>query len=461
MKSKKTIKGGNSSAQYLFKKGGASTGEPSAFQAVVQDIFNKYGVIFIAMIFICVVAIYALLNQNTVELYIWNYMLAILFPLLIIFAMILNINGNFESMVLFFKILGGIGLVFGFVYIYTLIAGKFQFVSGYVKYIIYTVIGLLGLAILYKSFLNYLSKLQGWPGFIAQLIFYIPCMLYDLLLYILDELKIAPKSAYVILAIEFILIVLFFFVPWIVNITTNNSSNGKLLLNRPVFLDKETEIANGDDLIVPVSLQDLSNPNDRNLYRTNYCISMWVYVDPQPSTNFAYSKETSILTYGFTDNDGIQYVKPMIKYYGGGDGRDQLEQRNKYVFYFYKYEDLEGTKEDKDMTYYDVSLPNQKWNQIVLNYNRNVVDLFINGNLERSFFLKDNLPVYNSSDKITVGEDKGLRGAICNVMYYHHPLSQEEIATSYNLMVNKNPPTNPYADSVVNKKEEKKEENDK
>jgi len=455
MKIKKSIKGGNSNTP-RSSKGGAQSNETSAFQAVFQDVFNNYGVIFIVMIFICVVAIYALLNQNTVEIYIWNYMLAILLPLLMIFVMILNINGNFDSMVLFFKLLGGIGLVFGIIYIYTLIAGKVQFVSGYVKYIVYTIIGLLGLAILYKSFLNYLSKLQGWPGFIAQLIFYIPCMLYDFLLYILDDLKLTPASTYIIFAIEVVLIVLFFLVPWIVNITTNNNTNGKLLLNAPVFLDKETEIANSDDLIVPITLQDLSNPTDRHLYRTNYCISMWVYVDPLPSTNYAYSKETAILTYGFTDNSGKQYVKPMIRYYGGGDGRDQLEQRNKYVFYFYKYEDLGVKREDKDMTYYDISLRNQKWNQIVLNYNRNVVDLFINGNLERSFDTKDNLPVYNPSDKITVGEENGLRGAICNVMYYHHPLSQEEIATSYNLMVNKNPPINPYADSVVNKKQDNK-----
>jgi hypothetical protein len=436
-----------------MKKGGASSSETTAFQAILQDIFTKYGVVFITMIFICVVAIYGLLNQNTVENYIWYYMIGLLLPLLMIFAMILNINGDFESMVLFFKLLGGIGLVIGLVYIYTLLAGKLQFVGGYVKYAVYAIIGLLGLAIIYKSFINYLSRLQGWPGFIAQLIFYIPCMLYDFLLYILDDLKLTPSSAYIILAIEFVLIVLFFFAPWILNINTNNNKNGKLLLNSPVFLDKETEIANGDELIVPVSLQDLSNPDDRNLYRSNYCISMWVYVDPMPSTNYAYSKETAILTYGYTDENGTQYVKPMIRYYGGGDGRDQLEQRDKYVFYFYKYDNLGGVKEDKDMTYYDVSLPNQKWNQIVLNYNRNVVDLFINGNLERSFFLKDNLPLYNPSDKITVGEEKGLRGAICNVMYYYRPLSQEEIATSYNLMVNKNPPINTYADSVVNKKE--------
>jgi hypothetical protein len=455
MKLKKT-RGGKGGSFVLSQKGGASNDEPTAFQAVVQDIFNKYGMIFLAMIFICIIAIYALLNQNTIEMYIWNYMLAILLPLLMIFAMILNLNGNSESMMLFFKLIGGIVLVAGIVYIYTLIAGKVQIVSGYVKYMVYAVIGLLGLAILYKSFLNYLSKLQGWPGFFAQLIFYIPCMLYDFLLYILDDMKLTPSSAYIILALEAILILLFFFVPWIVNMTTNNNTNGKLLLNKPAFLDKETEIANSDDLIVPVSLQDLSNPDDRHLHRANYCISMWVYVDPLPSTHYAYSKETAILTYGFTDEKGTQYVKPMIRYYGGGDGKDQLEQRNKYVFYFYKYKNLGGLKEDKEMMYYDVSLPNQKWNQIVLNYNRNVVDLFINGNLERSFLMKDHLPMYNPADKITVGEENGLRGAICNVMYYHHPLSQDEIATGYNLMVNRNPPTNPYADSVVDKREKTK-----
>jgi hypothetical protein len=154
MKLKKT-KGGKSGSFVLLQKGGASSNETSAFQAVVQDIFTKYGIVFLTMIFICIVSIYALLNQNTIENYIWYYMMALLLPLLMIFAMILNINGNFESMVLFFKILAGVGFVVGLVYIYTLIAGKVQFVSGYVKYAVYTIIGLLGLAILYKSFINY------------------------------------------------------------------------------------------------------------------------------------------------------------------------------------------------------------------------------------------------------------------------------------------------------------------
>jgi hypothetical protein len=34
---------------------------------------------------------------------------------------------------------------------------------------------------------------------------------------------------------------------------------------------------------------------------------------------------------------------------------------------------------------------------------------------------------------ITVGDDNGVEGAIKNVVYYHHPLSQDEIINVYNL----------------------------
>ena len=42
------------------------------------------------------------------------------------------------------------------------------------------------------------------------------------------------------------------------------------------------------------------------------------------------------------------------------------------------------------------------------------------------------MPVYNDLDPITIGEENGLDGGICNVVYYRHPLSPEQIAMSYN-----------------------------
>ena len=42
------------------------------------------------------------------------------------------------------------------------------------------------------------------------------------------------------------------------------------------------------------------------------------------------------------------------------------------------------------------------------------------------------MPQYNDLDQITVGEENGLDGAICNITYYRHPLTPEQIALSYN-----------------------------
>ena len=76
----------------------------------------------------------------------------------------------------------------------------------------------------------------------------------------------------------------------------------------------------------------------------------------------------------------------------------------------------------------------KKWNQIVLNYNRNNVELYINGKIERTFSMTKNMPEYNDLDTITIGQENGLDGGICNVVYYKHPLSADQIALSYNSM---------------------------
>ena len=137
----------------------------------------------------------------------------------------------------------------------------------------------------------------------------------------------------------------------------------------------------------------------------------------------------------------------MIRYYGGGGGDDQQIERNKFVFYFSRYPPVEQYTANAH-TFYDLTLPNQKWNQIVLNYNRNIVDLFINGVLERTFTMTNDMPIYNDLDTITVGDDNGLKGGICNVVYYKHPLSKEQIVTSYNTKMNSNPPvSSPIDDS--------------
>jgi hypothetical protein len=422
---------------------------------VVQDIVTKYGIMIIAFVFVCIISIYAIINSYTIELFPLTYMILILAPILLIFILTLNLFGNSKSAMLFMKIIGGGIIIALVIYIYTLISGKLATFSDFTKYAVYTFIGLLGLGIFYNSFLNYLSRLQGWGGFIAQLLFYLPCALYDFLLYLLDQVALTPVSVYILLLIEAVLIIVYFILPYFISRSINTESNGKLLVNEPLFLNKTmTTIATSDDLIVPEYMQDLSNDTDNVLYRANYCISMWVQINPQASSSAAYAKETEIFKYSYSDADGVEHVKPMIRYYGGGDGKDQLEERDKYVFYFSEFPPKDKYDTLKN-TFYDISLPGQKWNNIVMNYNRNKVDLFINGNLEKTFHMNERMPLYHPLDKMTVGDENGLNGAVCNVMYYHRPLSKEEVVTNYNLFMYSNPPINSYATDGLKRYEKK------
>ena len=92
--------------------------------------------------------------------------------------------------------------------------------------------------------------------------------------------------------------------------------------------------------------------------------------------------------------------------------------------------------------YYELQIPNQKWNNFVFNYNSKYVDLFVNGKLKRTFYFKQDIPEYNLSDIVTTGSENGLSGAIANIRYYSRKMTQRDISSMYNLLSNKNPPTN-------------------
>jgi hypothetical protein len=161
---------------------------------------------------------------------------------------------------------------------------------------------------------------------------------------------------------------------------------------------------------------------------------MWLFLNPQNASSASNNREVELFSYGYADKEGIQHVKPMIRYYGGGDGKDQVSERGKLIFYFAKYPPSKEYQYEKN-TFYDVPISMQKWNNIVINYNRNVVDIYLNGHLERSFTMTGSMPQYSDLDNIRVSSKDGLRGGIKNLVYYQHPLSFEQIAYQYNKAV--------------------------
>ena len=79
----------------------------------------------------------------------------------------------------------------------------------------------------------------------------------------------------------------------------------------------------------------------------------------------------------------------------------------------------------------------QKWNNIIINYNGGILDIFLNGEL-----VKSNIEVvpYYTLDSLSVGEDNGINGSLCNLIYFNKPLTSYNIYYLYNAVKNKTPP---------------------
>jgi hypothetical protein len=126
--------------------------------------------------------------------------------------------------------------------------------------------------------------------------------------------------------------------------------------------------------------------------------------------------------------DSETQVKPQIKYISSSNGNDNFR-----IIY--------GGGNSQRKGYHDVSIRSQKWNNFVVTYDGTQVDMFVNGNLERSKQL--DAPIrYSPLDQVVVGDENGIDGAICNVCFYPKPMTSSEVAQFYNLLSSKNPPIN-------------------
>jgi len=302
---------------------------------------------------------------------------------------------------------------------------------------ILTIFILLGLIVilsmLFIIFNNNLKLLNGWTGFFVYFIFYIPCLLIDFIEYIKTELKLTTNTIFILFILEVTFILCYLYLPNLINLYLKKG--GKPLLEGNKFLDKKYTLATGSELKIVDKKSDLIANVEKKSKSSNqnFSLSMWVYINTQPPSDIAYVKETNIFNYGNDNKDKSR--KPKIVYnYDASNNKI-----NKFKIYF-----TNETSDTDIKNYYEFSMGEQKWNNIVINYNSNIADLFINGNLETSFTFAPNfnLPKYEDSDIVTIGSNNGLYGSICNIRYYYNPLSKSEIVNQYNLLMFKNPPIN-------------------
>lgn len=199
----------------------------------------------------------------------------------------------------------------------------------------------------------------------------------------------------------------------------------------------------------------------------NFCISTWVFLENDYKNNEFYNVldyaskpkiEYNAMTnqlrftirsfdknYVNTENTNFSYINsggnqlPHINIDHSHDASgnsassnlqsDSKKKRN-------RYEKNDEKSNDEIVLTYDNVLQ-QKWNNIVINFDGNALDIFINGKI-----VYGNVGVipYLDSDSIITGDTNGVNGGICNTMYYSHRLNSSAIYYLYNFLSLYNPP---------------------
>jgi len=149
----------------------------------------------------------------------------------------------------------------------------------------------------------------------------------------------------------------------------------------------------------------------------NYTLSFWFYINPTQQ-NIITDDWLDVLDYG--NKIKVQYG---LVNYQNNVIRFTIREKDKDTFKFIHLES---------------NIPSQKWNNFIFKYYDNKVDIFMNG------ILRDTLSnVFINREEynlITLGQNNGMTGSICNIIYYPYSLSIDKINQNYANLINNNPP---------------------
>ena len=303
--------------------------------------------------------------------------------------------------------------------------------SSIFSFIINVIIMLIVLNLIYKTIYVKIpddkigSKKNAFFSLIINIVFYIPCLFGDLfegvgnMLFSIgatnaktSELTKVTSSSVMMLIIAIVLIIGYFGFPFIINKLT--LQGGRLLVDNPVYTN------------VPYLLGTYEELNGSTNYDYQYAISFWFFLDSTQQTGgTAY---TSLLNFG---------NKPNVLYREDNNTllitmEDAESKTNKTINSMNDYD-----ADNKRILYKNDEVLLQKWNNIIINYSGGIMDIFLNNEL-----VKSNVGVvpYYTIDNLTIGQDDGIKGGICNVVYYTHPLNKTNMYFLYNMVKDKNPP---------------------
>ena len=261
-----------------------------------------------------------------------------------------------------------------------------------------------------------------------NIILYIPCIfvyIFEFIAYPLrnfsftQEYQNTTRGSVYMLLFAILLLLIYFNISRVKNM--NVLQGGNQLLNDPIHINNEKNLASYASL------------NGSNSFNYQYGISFWFYIDSNSlSSNSAYLKYTNLLTYG--NKPGVKYnpstnsLMIVVDETGGPSQKSQDFIVDEYDV------DENGMR----IIYTQNKILLQKWNNVIINYTGGTLDVFYNGVLVNS---SEHVIPYMKFDSLSVGQNNGLYGGICNVIYFNKPLTGTQIYYIYNSVKNKTPPT--------------------
>jgi len=320
-------------------------------------------------------------------------------------------------LVLFGIVISGL-IIFWIVYNIQNLSGE----SSIISLILNILLVVIFLGFIYKTFFVKLpagnTKKNAFFDMIINLIFYIPCIFSDFFdgvgNIITGQYNTSSAGSLLMLLLAIVLLVIYFTIPSLFN--KFSLQGGQPLVNKPVYTDTMYSLGTYEDL------------NGSSTFDYQYAISSWIYIDAAPpSTNSSYSKFTSLLNFG---------NKPNVLY-NASEHTLMITMQQK---------DLEKTTQNKltdfdnngnRIIYKNTNVPLQKWNNFIINYNGGVLDIFLNGELVKS---EVGVVPYYTLDNLTIGEINGIKGGICNIVYFRRALTRSNVYYLYNTVKNKTPP---------------------
>ena len=302
--------------------------------------------------------------------------------------------------------------------------------SGTISFILNLSLVLVILMLIYKTINielpgNSNSKKNAFFSLLLNVILYIPCVLSGIFssgvkTFSGDNSEVLSSIMLLIFAI--ILVIAYYNVPSVVELIT--LQGGTLLVNKPVDTNTLYTLASYEEL------------NGTDQYEYQYGLSFWVFLDANsPSTSAASNKFVSLLNYGNKPN--ILYKASTNTLMITMEQKGLSKTKNKLIDF-----DENGNR----IIYKQNNILLQKWNNIVINYLGGTLDIFLNNELVKAAI---EIVPYMSLDNLTIGQDNGINGGICNVVYFKAPLTTSKMYILYNMVKDKTPPITTEANKTI------------